>query len=101
MGAVCQNGPVSLATDADPEKKTPTVVSIGGPRPRRWLVIAASAWAVVLVAGVGWAVVHGRPTDREQTTVAAAQPYADEAAARIAQAAEADAQAVAVVSGFD
>jgi hypothetical protein len=101
MGAVCQNGPVTLATDADPEKVTPTVVSIGGPRPRRWLLIIVSAWALVLIVGIGFAILYGRPTDREQTTVAAAQPYADDAAARIAQAAEADGQAVAVVSGFE
>jgi hypothetical protein len=90
-----------LTTDADPEPVRPTVVSIGGPRPRRWLVLVAAVWALILIAGIGWSVVHGRPTDREQTTVAAAEPYANDAAARIATAAQADGQAVAVVSGFD
>jgi hypothetical protein len=77
------------------------VVSIGGERPRRWMVLVVSAWVAVLLAGIGWAVAHGRPTDREQTTVAAALPYTDAAAARIAAVAEVDGQAVAVVSGFD
>jgi hypothetical protein len=90
-----------LATDADSEPIRPTVVSIGAAKPHRWVVIIAAVWAVILIAGVGWSVLHGRPTDREQTTVAAAEPYADEAAARIATAAQADGQAVAVVSGFD
>jgi hypothetical protein len=78
----------------------PTVVSIGGRRPRWWLAIAVGAWVLVLVAGIGWSVARGRPTDREQTTVAAAEPYVDTAAARIAAAAEADGQAAAFVSGF-
>jgi hypothetical protein len=65
------------------------------------MVLIAAVWALILIVGIGWSVLHGRPTDREQTTVAAAEPYADEAAARIATAAQADGQAVAVVSGFD
>jgi hypothetical protein len=82
-------------------KVRPSVVSIGGDRPRNWLLLIVSAWVAVLLAGIGWAVVHGRPTDREQTTVAAALPYVDAAASRIAATAEADGQAVSVVSGFD
>ena len=77
------------------------MVSIGGDRPRNWLLLIVSAWVAVLLAGIGWAVVRGRPTDREQTTVAAALPYVDAAASRIAATAEADGQAVSVVSGFD
>jgi hypothetical protein len=82
-------------------KVRPTVVSIGGDRPRNWLLLIVSVWVAVLLVGIGWAVVHGRPTDREQTTVAAALPYVDAAASRVAAVAEADGQAVSVVSGFD
>jgi hypothetical protein len=82
-------------------KVRPTVVSIGGDRPRNWLLVIVSVWGAVLLAGIGWAVVRGRPTDREQTTVADALPYVDSAASRVAAIAEADGQAVPVVSGFD
>jgi hypothetical protein len=82
-------------------KVRPTVVSIGGDRPRNWLLLIVSVWVAVLLAGIGWAVVHGRATDREQTTVAEALPYVDAAASRIAASAEADGKAVSVVSGFD
>jgi hypothetical protein len=90
-----------LATDADAEPVRPTVVSISGGRPRTWLAIVAGVWALILIGGIGWAELHGGPTDREQTTVAAAQPYADTAAVRLATAVESDGQAVALVSGFD
>jgi hypothetical protein len=54
---------------------------------RRWIAVAAVAWAVVLVAAATYAVRVGRPTVREQTTIVAAVPYVDRAIGIVASAA--------------
>lgn len=76
----------------------------GGPvrtRPRRWVVVVAVTWGIILAAGIGWAWATGGPTAREQTTVAQARPVVDQAVARVVEAATADGLAVAAISGFD
>lgn len=85
---------------------TPPPVSADRPAPRReisrrwWLVVGVAWLVVVAVAGV-WGLAHPEPTDREQTTVAGAKPFVDEAIARVASAATAGNAAVVAVSGFD
>jgi hypothetical protein len=75
-------------------------------RPRRWFVVITVAWVLILVGTAGWAIVHGRPTAREQTTINQALPAVDEATARLARAADPSAgpggaASVVAVSGFD
>ena len=65
------------------------------------MVGIAIVWGVLLAVGIGWALVRGGPTAREQTTVAQALPVVDQAVVRIANAATADGQAVAAISGFE
>jgi hypothetical protein len=100
-GEVCDNGEV---THPEPPVLAPVAYgpsTQGNERPRRWMVVLTVFWVLVLVAGIGWALVHGKATDREQTTVAQAVPVVDGAAAQVAVAAQADGQAVAVLSGFE
>jgi hypothetical protein len=70
------------------------------PPPRRWIVVVVAIWLVILAGGLGWALVHGKATDREQTTVAQAKPDVDHAIALIASAATADGRAVPVLADF-
>lgn len=70
-------------------------------RPRRWIAVLATGWGVVLAGGIGWAIVHGTPTAREQTTVADAEPVVERATAEVATAASADGHAVVAITGFD
>ncbi|HEX6500360.1 MAG TPA: hypothetical protein VF054_15220 [Micromonosporaceae bacterium] len=64
----------------------------------RWLIALVLAWAVV-VAVVGYVSSrHDKPTVREQTTIASAQPTVDRAAGAVAAA---GAGAVVAVSGYD
>jgi hypothetical protein len=70
-------------------------------RPRRTIAIFSVVWGVVLAVGALWAIGNGRPTAREQTTVADAQPAVDAAVARIATAAGGDGDAVVAISGFE
>src|SRR5262245_48671531 len=44
-----------------------------------WLKIMSVVWAVALVVGAVWYSLHGRPTVREQTTIANARPAVDRA----------------------
>ena len=70
------------------------------PRPRhRVLIAVALAWGLVLVTTGIWYSFHGRPTAREQTTVAQAQPVVDRAAGAVVHAA--GTAAVPAVFGFD
>jgi hypothetical protein len=71
------------------------------PKPRRWLVVATAVWIAVLVGAIFVANADFEVTDREQTTVAAARPYVDDAVARVATAASQDGQAVVAISGFE
>ncbi|MGE5830109.1 MAG: hypothetical protein ACM30G_17370, partial [Micromonosporaceae bacterium] len=72
----------------------------GRPRPRRGFVVATVAWVLVLVGGSVWAITYGRPTAREQTSIAQARPIVDNAVGRLAAAA-ADSGSVVAISGFD
>src|SRR5437764_9438403 len=70
------------------------------PRPwHRVLIAVALAWGLVLVTTGIWYSFHGRPTAREQTTVAQAQPVVDRAAGAVVHAA--GPAAVPAVFGFD
>lgn len=68
---------------------------------RRWFAVVAGAWLLLFVAAGWWGVSHPEPTDRHQTTVAAARPVVDEAIARLARAVVADGRGVVAVSGFE
>jgi hypothetical protein len=58
-------------------------------------------WLLVLVGGTAWAIAYGRPTAREQTSVAQARPTVDAVTGTVAAAAAADPGTVVAVSGFD
>jgi hypothetical protein len=64
------------------------------------MVILVVIWIAILVVAAGWGLVHGQPTDREQTTVGTARLVVDLAAVRVVTAASADGRAVAVLSDF-
>lgn len=91
LGLVRDNGPVTAPTQPPPTRSGP----------RRWTVILAVGWAVLLVAGIVYAIRTGGPTGRDQTTVAQAQPEVERAIATVATAALADDNAVVAISGFD
>jgi hypothetical protein len=59
------------------------------PKPwvRRTLLAVAAGWALLLVATGVWYSWHGKPTDREQTTIAAAAPVVDQALTYVVRAA--------------
>jgi len=72
------------------------------PKPRqRWIAVLAVVWGLVLAGGAAWAVGHGRPTAREQTTTAQARPTVDQAIAVLASAAAGDDQSVLSISGYE
>jgi hypothetical protein len=70
-------------------------------RPRLWVAVVAIGWGLVLAGAIGWALVRGKPTAREQTTVADAQPAVERATAEVATAASVDGHAVVAITGFD
>lgn len=70
-------------------------------RPRRWLVVVAVVWALILAGGAAWAIGHGRATAREQTTIEQARPAVDRAIADLAVAAAGDGRSVVAISGFE
>ena len=65
------------------------------------MVAATLAWGLVLAGGVVWSVYQGKPTAREQTTVAQAKPTVDRAVAEVVSAAAGAGRAVVAISGFD
>ncbi|HEU0239057.1 MAG TPA: hypothetical protein VFR11_07215 [Micromonosporaceae bacterium] len=70
--------------------------------PRRvplWLKIMSAVWAVALVVGGVWYSLHGRPTVREQTTIALAQPVVDRAIVDVVNAAGTG--PLVAISGFE
>jgi hypothetical protein len=72
------------------------------PRPRqRWIAVLAVVWGLVLAGGAVWAVGHGRPTAREQTTTAAARPTVDRVIAELASVVARDGRSVISISGFE
>lgn len=84
---------------------SPARPSASAPQPRRelsrrWFTLIGVAWLAVLLVALWWGVSRPEPTDREQTTVAQAQPFADEAIARVAAAVTADRASVVAVSPF-
>jgi hypothetical protein len=86
-----------VTIDASPAQPT------AGRRPpstrRRWLVAVTVVWAVLLTALAVYAVRHGEPTVRAQTSVAQALPTVDRAIADVATAGFA-AGAVVEISGY-
>ena len=76
----------------------PPAPSPRSPRARRALIAVTVAWGLLL-AGTGiWYSLHGRPTAREQTTVARAEPVATQAIEDVVRAA--GPSVVPAVSGF-
>jgi len=69
------------------------------PRKRRALLAVALVWGLLLTAGGVWYSFHGRPTAREQTTIAEAGPVVDRALENAVRAA--GPAAVPAVFGFD
>src|SRR6266516_2485140 len=69
------------------------------PRVRRALIAVAAAWALLLAVTGVWYSLHGHPTDREQTTVAAAEPVVDQAITEVVRAA--GRSVVPALSGFE
>jgi len=67
---------------------------------RRWFTVIGVGWLAVLALAAWWGLARPEPTDREQTTVGQAQPFADEAIARVAAAVTADHAGVVAVSPF-
>ncbi|HEY2668914.1 MAG TPA: hypothetical protein VGJ07_00915 [Rugosimonospora sp.] len=69
------------------------------PRRRRVLLAVCCAWVLVLLAGGVWYAWHGRPSIREQTTAAGAQPTVDRAIGQVIGAAGTG--VVPAVTGYD
>ena len=67
----------------------------------RWAAIIVAVWGLVLAGSWWWGIRTGTPTAREQTTVAQARPYVDEAVARVAVAAAGDPRTVVAVGPFE
>ena len=66
---------------------------------KRWLVVAAVVWGLI-VAGLGYySIRHGKPTAREQTTIAEALPTVDAALGDLAATLDA-ATSVPVLTGY-
>jgi hypothetical protein len=70
------------------------------PGSRRFAIIGA-AWVLIIGVSAWFGFADPVATDREQTTVAQAQPVVDEAIARVAAAVASDDSAVVAVSGFE
>jgi hypothetical protein len=89
--------PEQLASPSPPE------MPHGGHARRslRWAAVIVTAWALVLAGFWWWGVRTATPTAREQTTVAQARPFVDEAVARVAMAAAADPGAVVAIGPFE
>jgi hypothetical protein len=68
---------------------------------RKWFALLAGVWLVVLAVSAWWGVARPTPTERDQTTVAAARSVVDEAIARVGNAVGAEAGGVVAVSGFE
>jgi hypothetical protein len=69
------------------------------PRVRRALIAVAAAWGLLLAVSGIWYSWHGRPTDRDQTTVARAEPVVAQAIADVVRAA--GGSVVPALSGFE
>ncbi len=69
------------------------------PRQRRVLLAVAVVWALVLGTIGIWYSLHGRPSAREQTTIAQAQPTVDQAVENVVRAA--GGTAVPAVFGYE
>jgi hypothetical protein len=95
MGAVNPPPPVESRASAAPERRWRRFLV------SRWFPIVVGVWVVIFGVS-GWiGIAHTTVTDREQTTVAAARPYVDEAVARLATAAASGGNAVVAVSAFE
>ncbi|GIH12348.1 hypothetical protein [Rugosimonospora africana] len=79
----------------EPPRPTPPA----DPRRRRVLVAVCCAWALVLLAGGVWYALAGRPTVREQTTAAGAEPTVDRALGQVINAAGTG--VVPAITGYD
>jgi hypothetical protein len=70
------------------------------PKPRRWLVVATTAWAAVLVAAALFAIWRGQAsTDREQTSIGTGKQAVDRAVGHLVAAGN-DGVAVVEISDF-
>jgi hypothetical protein len=68
--------------------------------PRVWLSVAVTAWALLLVAAAAYGARVGKPTVREQTTIAGALPAVNRALTAVVGAA-AGPETVLSISGYD
>jgi hypothetical protein len=67
----------------------------------RWFPIVVGVWLVIIGISAWLGFAHPTITTREETTVAAARPYVDEAIARVASAAGTGDAAAVAVSAFE
>ena len=85
--------PVYLAYQPPPPPPPPD------PRRRRLLIGLSAAWALVLLVAAVWYALDGRPSVREQTTIAQAQATVDRVIGEVVAAAGSG--TVPAVSGYD
>jgi hypothetical protein len=70
------------------------------PRKRRVLIAVTAAWALLLTVSAVWYSLHGRPTAREQTTIASAEPTVTRVTQEVVRAV-AGTSVVPAFSGFE
>jgi hypothetical protein len=68
---------------------------------RRSFAVVAGVWLAILAVSAWVGFARPTPTERDQTTVAAARPVVDEAIARVAAAVADDGTGVVAISGFE
>jgi hypothetical protein len=86
---------------SDVESPTPRPPSWRRLLASRWFPIVVGVWLVIIGISAFLGFAHPAITTREETTVAAARPYVDEAIARVASAAGAGDTAAVAVSAFE
>lgn len=77
----------------------PPPLPVPDPRKRWALIVVTVVWALLLGVSAIWYSWHGRPTAREQTTIASAEPTVTEAIQAVVRAA--GASVVPAFSGFE
>ena len=79
--------------------RPPPPLPVPDPRKRRVLIAVTVVWALLLGVSAIWYSWHGRPTAREQTTIASAEPTVTEAIQAVVRTA--GASVVPAFSGFE
>src|SRR5947199_266654 len=91
-GAPEQSGPIPASVDLEKETVITGMVCLGD-------VPVAAAWGLLLAVSGIWYSLHGRPTERDQTTIARAEPVVAQAVADVVRAA--GTSVVPALSGFE